>query len=145
MDGFKSLGQGAVYFVSSAFGNLKKVIGDVVGGIGTAVSKAKDLGNAIKDKIPGFAVGTSHFSGGMAMVGERGPELVNLPAGSKVTRNEALRNSGSQPAQTVNFSPVINFNGFTKPSMSEAKEIIDMLGAELEAKIQKLKNKPQTI
>ena len=145
MDGFKSLGQGAVNFVSSAFGNLKKVIGDVVGGIGTAVSKAKDLGNAIKDKIPGFAVGTSHFSGGMAMVGERGPELVNLPAGSKVTRNEALRNSGSQPAQTVNFSPVINFNGFTKPSMSEAKEIIDMLGAELEAKIQKLKNKPQTI
>ena len=145
MDGFKSLGQGAVNFVSVAFGNLKKVIGDVVGGIGTAVSKAKDLGNAIKGKIPGFAVGTSHFSGGMAMVGERGPELVNLPAGSKVTRNEALRNSGSQPAQTVNFSPVINFNGFTKPSMSEAKEIIDMLGAELEAKIQKLKNKPQTI
>jgi cyanate permease len=31
-----------------------------------------------------FAVGTRNAPGGMALVGERGPELVNLPRGSQV-------------------------------------------------------------
>ncbi|MHA6690601.1 phage tail length tape measure family protein [Devosia sp. A449] len=34
--------------------------------------------------IPGFADGTNSAPGGMAWVGERGPELVNLPRGSQV-------------------------------------------------------------
>lgn len=34
--------------------------------------------------IPGFARGTDFAPGGLAMVGEEGPELVNLPRGSKV-------------------------------------------------------------
>src|SRR5690606_39066543 len=33
--------------------------------------------------IPGFANGTNYAPGGLAMVGERGPELVNLPRGSQ--------------------------------------------------------------
>lgn len=33
----------------------------------------------------GFATGTNYAPGGLAMVGERGPELVNLPRGSTVT------------------------------------------------------------
>jgi hypothetical protein len=33
----------------------------------------------------GFATGTNYAPGGMAMVGERGPELVNLPRGATVT------------------------------------------------------------
>jgi hypothetical protein len=35
--------------------------------------------------IPGFASGVRNFAGGMALVGERGPELVTLPHGSSVT------------------------------------------------------------
>lgn len=38
--------------------------------------------------IPGFAEGVTNFRGGMALVGERGPELVNLPSGSNVITNE---------------------------------------------------------
>jgi hypothetical protein len=34
-----------------------------------------------------FATGTSFAPGGMALVGERGPELVSLPQGSKVIPN----------------------------------------------------------
>ena len=34
--------------------------------------------------IPGFADGVLNFSGGPALVGERGPELLNLPKGSDV-------------------------------------------------------------
>jgi hypothetical protein len=35
-------------------------------------------------RVPGFAGGVENFAGGMALVGERGPELVNLPRGSDV-------------------------------------------------------------
>jgi hypothetical protein len=35
-------------------------------------------------RVPGFAGGVTDFGGGMALVGERGPELVSLPRGSDV-------------------------------------------------------------
>ena len=37
-----------------------------------------------KSNFPQFAGGVNNFSGGLAIVGERGPELVNLPGGSDV-------------------------------------------------------------
>ncbi len=40
--------------------------------------------------MPAFAGGTSFAPGGIALVGERGPELVNLPRGSRVTPNNKL-------------------------------------------------------
>jgi hypothetical protein len=45
--------------------------------------------------IPGFANGTNYAPGGLAMVGERGPELVNLPRGSQVTPNSELMAGGA--------------------------------------------------
>ena len=44
------------------------------------------IGTAIQNTTsrPAFAVGTRNAPGGMALVGERGPELVNLPRGSQV-------------------------------------------------------------
>lgn len=39
-------------------------------------------------KTPKFANGTSFAPGGMALVGEKGPELVNLPTGSQVYSNQ---------------------------------------------------------
>lgn len=41
-------------------------------------------------KIPGFADGTNYAPGGWAVVGERGPEVVNMPRGSQVIPNEML-------------------------------------------------------
>lgn len=40
--------------------------------------------------IPGFANGTNSAPGGLAWVGERGPELVNLPRGSQVIPNHRI-------------------------------------------------------
>ena len=69
----------------------------------------------------GFAMGTSYAPGGVAMVGERGPELVSLPRGSRVataprtaglmTNQEGLMrelinkvdNLGNGGAQTINL------------------------------------------
>ncbi|MDE3810444.1 phage tail length tape measure family protein [Sinorhizobium meliloti] len=47
------------------------------------------LGNFLHG-IPGFAAGTNFTPGGLAIVGENGPELVNLPRGSSVTPNHRL-------------------------------------------------------
>lgn len=59
-------------------------------------------------KIPGFATGTQFAPGGLAMVGERGPELVNLPQGSKVynaARTSDMLSGGSSAASvTQNFN-----------------------------------------
>lgn len=46
--------------------------------------------------VPGFAEGTPFAPGGLAIVGERGPELVNLPRGAQVIPNHQLSmNSGA--------------------------------------------------
>lgn len=39
-------------------------------------------------EIPQLASGTNNFSGGMAIVGENGPELVNIPSGANVINNK---------------------------------------------------------
>jgi hypothetical protein len=53
---------------------------------------------------PGFANGVTNFGGGMAVVGERGPELVRLPSGSDVIPNHQI-------GTTVNNNININLSG----------------------------------
>jgi hypothetical protein len=43
--------------------------------------------SAAKSAVSSFATGTRFAPGGMAMVGEAGPEFVNLPRGSQVINN----------------------------------------------------------
>jgi hypothetical protein len=43
------------------------------------------MGGGLAKFITGFASGTNFAPGGLSVVGERGPEVVNLPRGSKVT------------------------------------------------------------
>jgi len=54
---------------------FSKNMSSMVSGIGTSVQGAT---------IRGYAVGTKYHPGGLAIVGEEGPELVNLPRGSQV-------------------------------------------------------------
>lgn len=56
-------------------------------------------------KLPTFANGVQNFVGGLALVGEHGPELANLPRGTNITPAGPTReimngrdDSGSQPA-----------------------------------------------
>jgi hypothetical protein len=64
------------------------------------------LGALLKSiKIPAFAGGVNNFSGGLALVGERGPELVNLPRGSDVIPNHMLGGGN----MNVILSPVVEF------------------------------------
>ncbi len=63
--------------------------------------------NAIK--VPGFAQGTNFAPGGMALVGERGPELVSLPRGSQVTPNNRL--SGMMGGSNVTVGGTFRISG----------------------------------
>lgn len=56
-------------------------------------------------EIPRLAKGTNFFDGGMALVGEQGPELVQMPKGAKVSGAAETRNmSGS-------VTNIFNING----------------------------------
>lgn len=82
------LGKNAILF-SEAFAAIKKALasGSATLGIGAGIALIA-LGALIKAAgkklTPKFATGTTFAPGGMALVGERGPELVNLPRGSQV-------------------------------------------------------------
>jgi hypothetical protein len=58
-------------------------------------------------KFPGFAKGIGSASGGLAWVGERGPELMNVPRGSSITPVDQLSSLGT----IVNYAPVFNTQG----------------------------------
>ncbi len=94
-------------------GKMARAAGDIFGFLWDSFKGAINLiirgWNALEFKIPGFdppgpgpkfggftlgmpdipelAVGALNFPGGLALVGERGPELVNLPGGSDVFSN----------------------------------------------------------
>jgi hypothetical protein len=81
--------------------------------------------------------GTS--SGGLAVVGERGPELVNLPAGAKVTDN---KKSGEMVAKSGGDSIVNNIN-ITINAKDTSKAEMDRISRELQKSI--VKNLTRTI
>jgi hypothetical protein len=58
---------------------------------GSGLFGSKLAANINRASVPGFAQGTNYAPGGLALVGERGPELVNLPRGSQVISNRDLR------------------------------------------------------
>jgi hypothetical protein len=56
--------------------------------------------------IPAYANGTDFASGGLSLVGERGPELVNMPRGAQVIPNNKLSAQGGQVTVNINVSGV---------------------------------------
>lgn len=66
--------------------------------------------NAVKKVKPQKnALGTSSSSGGLSLVGEYGPELVNIPKGASVT--PATKTRQLLNGQTSNIPITINING----------------------------------
>jgi TP901 family phage tail tape measure protein len=85
-------------------GGFLDILGAVIG-LGTQLGQAGLFGSKIQANlnkpIPGFANGTNFAPGGLAIVGERGPELVNLPRGSGVMSNSDLRDLGGARVQVI--------------------------------------------
>ena len=90
---FESLDQMALkYMLNGAISQMLKalsgsgIFSSLFGGAGAGSSMPMGL-----QAIGGFASGTDSAPGGLAWVGENGPELLNLPAGSSVTPSSSLR------------------------------------------------------
>lgn len=100
------------------FKSLKDVVSNVIKSVLADLLRLqiqqaiiKPLAQAMGLGIPGFATGTSFAPGGLAVVGERGPELVNLPRGSKVYTNGVSKTMlGGAGGNTfnINFTPTGN-------------------------------------
>ena len=111
VDAAKALSDGLADAIVNA-----KSLGDVAANVFrqlvAQVSSAliqKNLADPILKIITGgFAGGTNYAPGGLALVGEKGPELVNLPAGAQVIPNSALRSVGIGGGQVV--SPTFVFD-----------------------------------
>ncbi|MGF6433481.1 hypothetical protein [Bradyrhizobium elkanii] len=63
-------------------------------GGGAKASNATDGIGGFGPTVPAFATGTDFAPGGMSLVGENGPELVNLPRGAQVIPNDVLKGGG---------------------------------------------------
>lgn len=101
------------------FKNLPKELGNLVSGaMGNVSSAAKSTLHNLH--IPGFAAGVHNFSGGLAVVGERGPELVNLPAGSSVYTN-------SQSQQMMGGGTSITIQSLVLPGVTDRQSFIASL------------------
>ena len=82
----------------------KSIANAVLGFMEGAINGAfAGLPGAPKVRLPRFARGVENFGGGLAIVGERGPELVNLPKGSDVIPNNQIATTGGG-STTININ-----------------------------------------
>ena len=113
---------------------VKNVFYKVIG-LSKAVSVVRPLSSVVKSNniirylAPKHnALGTSYFGGGATLVGEYGPELVNLPRGSQILSNNQTQNALSNNSNiTVNLNVAGNVLG----NREFFDEMMQMMATEL--------------
>lgn len=115
-DGVQKIFEG---FAEVLVGIFKAPINAIIGIINGVVGAINGLGFDVPDwvpviggqkfslnipTIPMLAKGTNYAPGGLAIVGEKGPELVNLPRGSRVYSNSESRRMAAGGGVTLNIS-----------------------------------------
>lgn len=93
-------------------------------------------------RIPGFAKGTNYAPGGLAVVGERGPELVNLPRGSQVIPNHQIRapriqNAAPAPASNTAINISINAPGADAAALARVEASVKDLSKSIPGMVDK--------
>ena len=105
----KAIAQVVTSVLGAAFSAVKSIIDSIGTAIGTVVSVANKItslpgkiANKLSFGLIGHADGGTVASGGeIALVGERGPEIVALPGGSTVIPNHALGGVGGVTHVTI--------------------------------------------
>lgn len=104
-------------------GGFLDILSAVIG-FGLQLGSIGAFGKAIQtniNKIPGNANGTRNWGGGLSWVGERGPELVNLPRGSQVFTN---RESMGMMGGKLQVEVIANNNGFGAIVRNHAGQVV---------------------
>lgn len=146
---------GVKQVVSDAWNAVKKVTVDIWGGIKSFVVesinaivstigglfdkldqlrlKAKGVKEGVSWNFTGsgstmsYAAGTNFHPGGMAWVGEKGPELVNLPRGAQVLSN---RDSMAMKDQSLTISGTVRVEGVN--NMSQLIGVAEVVAKQIE-------------
>lgn len=103
--------------------------------------------------VPGFANGVTNFAGGLAMVGERGPELVSLGRHSSVIPHHQtarmMDSSASAIRMEVILSPDLETRILDKSNKNSIhiteKRLSNFKGAELNGAIRRFNSDPRAI
>jgi hypothetical protein len=102
----------------SNLSTIKKLMHDIRS---AKPQKAPTGGGLIGAGLGSNAGGTSNWRGGPTWVGEKGPEILNLPRGSRITpNNRAMAGGGSSPIS-------INFYGLTGDPRAVGREVRKVL------------------
>jgi len=123
--GILKMGKGIIKILSSllliAFQTILTLIGGILNGFIKIINKVPYV------NIPTFADG-GVSGGGLAIVGERGPELVRLPSGARVHSNsESRRMAGSNIH--------VHVNGRVGASDAEIRDIANKVAREINLKM----------
>ncbi|MDP4174141.1 MAG: hypothetical protein Q8933_09255 [Bacteroidota bacterium] len=116
-EGLKTIAKAPINFIIGALNGFIKGINKI---------KIPDWVPAVGGKginiplIPMLAKGTDFFGGGLAIVGEQGPELVRLPRGSRVTPNQETQ--GMLGGMTINIGEFVNDRKQTVQAFAEELE-----------------------
>lgn len=89
---------------SSELNQTMASIGNTVGSIQDPIKQVQT------GRIPAHARGTNYHTGGLALVGEKGPEIVDLPRGTKVYPNGTGPSGGDNYYITIDAKNVREFN-----------------------------------
>lgn len=115
-------GLDALFGTGGSSGGGLGIFGSLFGGGGGGFAGGGNLNYF--PAIPKFATGTNSAPGGTALVGERGPELVNLPRGSQVIPNApSMKALGKNGAVNVTYAPSNNFQG-TSEELSQMRRLM---------------------
>ena len=105
-----------------------KEVGDVTKG---ARDKAGAAFGRFKDRIPGLAEGGRISQGGLAIVGERGPELVQLPRGAQIHSNSASKAMASSITNNI----TVQVTGRVGANDSEIRDIANKVAREINTRM----------
>lgn len=141
--GVNALGKIADKLVSMAADNLwSSAFGGSTGGLGGffgTLFKGAGSGLSAPQSIlpPIYGDGTDNHPGGLAIVGDKGPELLNLPRGSQVFPNDVLRNGsmGGSTSVSVGGSTVVIQGDASEKTIGLIKQALIAHDATLPSKV----------
>lgn len=139
--------------IKEVFGKVEEFVTGVFGAISGAIEKAVDWltfwnnsdvedknatvntnytssggGGSITGGIPKYASGTDFHPGGMALVGEEGPELVNLPKGSSVKTAEETESMLNKEIKITIENLAVRSDNDIEQIARKLKQLIDAEG-----------------
>lgn len=123
---------GWISTATGGFDNIKGAISGVIGFLRDMAAAIRSLPSVpgVGGGVPHYASGTNFHPGGLALVGEEGPELVNLPRGASVaTASETSKMLGGGGNTNVFFPNATFINAdVNEDSLMQRTRMLTMVG-----------------